>query len=196
VSIATKIAHTAEAVKGSARKTAGRVTGSRRLRPKGRRDQANGNLKQTGRRSRTPSGADRLRAGRFRLARFQPRQSNPSRRTGKSVPSGTKAEAHPAPLRVGGLSVDRPSWQIALRDQCVAFGATMRPPTPAEASRASAFLAARAGCCAGGLGSFLAGGCLDRGEQVPVQAHARDVRPGAAELGHQADRCLLLTAVV
>ena len=48
MSIATKIAHKAEAVKGSARKTAGRVTGTRRLRAKGRRDQANGNLKQAG----------------------------------------------------------------------------------------------------------------------------------------------------
>ena len=38
MSIARKIAHKAEAAKGSARKTAGRVTGSR--------DQANGNLKQ------------------------------------------------------------------------------------------------------------------------------------------------------
>ena len=48
MSIATKIAHKAEAAKGSAGKTAGHVTGSRRLRPKGRRDQANGNLKQAG----------------------------------------------------------------------------------------------------------------------------------------------------
>ena len=32
MSIATKIAHTAEAVKGSAKRMAGRLTGSRRLR--------------------------------------------------------------------------------------------------------------------------------------------------------------------
>ena len=48
MSIARKTAHKAEAVKGGARKTAGRVTGSRRCGPKGRRDQANGNLKQAG----------------------------------------------------------------------------------------------------------------------------------------------------
>ena len=48
MSIATKIAHKAEPVKGGARKTAGRVTGSQRLRPTSRRDQANGNLKQAG----------------------------------------------------------------------------------------------------------------------------------------------------
>jgi uncharacterized protein YjbJ (UPF0337 family) len=48
VSIARKIAHKAETAKGGARKTAGRVTGSRRLRAKGRREQAAGNLKQAG----------------------------------------------------------------------------------------------------------------------------------------------------
>jgi uncharacterized protein YjbJ (UPF0337 family) len=48
MSIASKIAHKAEAVKGGAKKTAGRVTGNRRLRAKGRRDQAKGNLKQAG----------------------------------------------------------------------------------------------------------------------------------------------------
>jgi uncharacterized protein YjbJ (UPF0337 family) len=48
VSITRKIAHKAEAVKGAARKTVGRITGSRRLRTKGRREQAKGNLKQAG----------------------------------------------------------------------------------------------------------------------------------------------------
>jgi uncharacterized protein YjbJ (UPF0337 family) len=48
MSIARKIAHKAEAVKGSFKKTAGRLTGSRRLRAKGRTDQAKGNLKQAG----------------------------------------------------------------------------------------------------------------------------------------------------
>lgn len=48
MSIVSKIAHKAEAVKGGARKIAGRVTGSRRLRAKGRREQAKGNLKQAG----------------------------------------------------------------------------------------------------------------------------------------------------
>jgi uncharacterized protein YjbJ (UPF0337 family) len=48
MSIAKKIAHKAEAVKGGAKKTAGRLTGSRRLRAEGRADQAKGNLKQAG----------------------------------------------------------------------------------------------------------------------------------------------------
>jgi uncharacterized protein YjbJ (UPF0337 family) len=48
MSIAKKIAHTAEAVKGSAKKMAGRVTGSRRLRAEGRVDQAKGDIKQAG----------------------------------------------------------------------------------------------------------------------------------------------------
>jgi uncharacterized protein YjbJ (UPF0337 family) len=48
MSIARKIAHKAEAVKGAVKKAAGRATGSRRLRSQGRRDQAKGNLKQAG----------------------------------------------------------------------------------------------------------------------------------------------------
>ena len=48
MSIARKIAHKAEAVKGAVKKTAGRATGNRRLRAEGRRDQAKGNLKQAG----------------------------------------------------------------------------------------------------------------------------------------------------
>jgi uncharacterized protein YjbJ (UPF0337 family) len=48
MSISRKIAHKAEAVKGSCKKTAGRLTGSRRLRAEGRADQAKGNLKQAG----------------------------------------------------------------------------------------------------------------------------------------------------
>ena len=48
MSIARKIAHKAEAVKGAFKKTAGRATGNRRLRAEGRRDQAKGNLKQAG----------------------------------------------------------------------------------------------------------------------------------------------------
>lgn len=43
--ITRKIAHKAETAKGSARKTAGRVTGNRRRQAKGRREQAKGNLK-------------------------------------------------------------------------------------------------------------------------------------------------------
>jgi uncharacterized protein YjbJ (UPF0337 family) len=48
MSIAKKIAHKAEAVKGAFKKTAGRATGNRRLRAEGRADQAKGNLKQAG----------------------------------------------------------------------------------------------------------------------------------------------------
>ena len=48
MSIAKKIAHKAEAVKGAVKKTAGRVTGNRRLRAEGRGDQAKGNA-QAGR---------------------------------------------------------------------------------------------------------------------------------------------------
>jgi uncharacterized protein YjbJ (UPF0337 family) len=48
LSIARKIAHQAEVVKGGAKKAAGRVTGSRRLRAEGRADQVKGNLKQAG----------------------------------------------------------------------------------------------------------------------------------------------------
>ena len=48
VSISRKIAHKAQAVKGACKKTACRLTGSRRLHAKGRADQAKGNLKQAG----------------------------------------------------------------------------------------------------------------------------------------------------
>jgi uncharacterized protein YjbJ (UPF0337 family) len=48
MSIAKKTAHKAEAVKGAFKKTAGRLTGRRRLRAEGRADQAKANLKQAG----------------------------------------------------------------------------------------------------------------------------------------------------
>jgi len=48
VSFLKKIAHKAEAVKGGAKKRAGRLTGNRRLRAEGRTDQAKGNIKQAG----------------------------------------------------------------------------------------------------------------------------------------------------
>jgi uncharacterized protein YjbJ (UPF0337 family) len=48
MSIAEKIAHKAEAVKGGAKKTAGRTTDSPRLEAEGRGDQAKGDLKQAG----------------------------------------------------------------------------------------------------------------------------------------------------
>jgi uncharacterized protein YjbJ (UPF0337 family) len=47
MSIAKK-AHKAEAAKGGMKKTAGRLTRSRRLKAEGRADQAKGNLKQAG----------------------------------------------------------------------------------------------------------------------------------------------------
>ena len=46
MSIFSKFAHKAEAVKGGAKKRAGRATGSPRLRAEGHGDQAKGNLKQ------------------------------------------------------------------------------------------------------------------------------------------------------
>jgi uncharacterized protein YjbJ (UPF0337 family) len=48
MSIGQKFAHKAEAVKGSIKLTAGRLTGRRRLRAEGRRDRVKGNLKQAG----------------------------------------------------------------------------------------------------------------------------------------------------
>jgi uncharacterized protein YjbJ (UPF0337 family) len=48
VSVAKQIAHRAETVKGAAKVTFGRVTGNRRLRARGRRDRAKGNIKQRG----------------------------------------------------------------------------------------------------------------------------------------------------
>ena len=46
MSIAEKISHTAEAIKGSLKEMVGRVTGSRRLRTEGRVDRAKGDIKQ------------------------------------------------------------------------------------------------------------------------------------------------------
>jgi uncharacterized protein YjbJ (UPF0337 family) len=48
MSIGKKFAHKAEAVKGSVKRTAGRLTGSRGLRAQGRRDRFKGNMKQAG----------------------------------------------------------------------------------------------------------------------------------------------------
>jgi uncharacterized protein YjbJ (UPF0337 family) len=48
MSIARKITHQFEALKGGAKKRTGRLTGNRRLRAVGRTDQAKGNLKQVG----------------------------------------------------------------------------------------------------------------------------------------------------
>ena len=56
MSIAEKIAHPAETFKGSVKKMAGRVTGSRRLRAEGRGDQAKGDIKQAGAKIKDASG--------------------------------------------------------------------------------------------------------------------------------------------
>jgi uncharacterized protein YjbJ (UPF0337 family) len=48
MSITAKVTHKAEAVKAGARKRAGRLTGNRRQRVKGRTGQAMANLKQAG----------------------------------------------------------------------------------------------------------------------------------------------------
>lgn len=46
MSILNKIRHKSQTAKGEVRKTAGRVTGKRRLRTKGRAEKATGNAKQ------------------------------------------------------------------------------------------------------------------------------------------------------
>jgi uncharacterized protein YjbJ (UPF0337 family) len=57
MSFAGKIAHTAEVVKGRAKRIAGRVTGSRRLRAEGRVGQAKGgDIKQAGAKIKDASG--------------------------------------------------------------------------------------------------------------------------------------------
>jgi len=56
MSIAEKVAHTAETFKGSVKKMVGRVTGSRRLRTEGRVDQAKGDIKQAGAKIKDASG--------------------------------------------------------------------------------------------------------------------------------------------
>jgi uncharacterized protein YjbJ (UPF0337 family) len=48
MTIATKIAHKAEATKGTLKKLIGRATGNTRLRAEGRVDQFTGNTKQAG----------------------------------------------------------------------------------------------------------------------------------------------------
>jgi uncharacterized protein YjbJ (UPF0337 family) len=48
MSVARKLAHKAETVKGSVKRSAGRLTGSRRLRAEGRGDRVKGNMKQAG----------------------------------------------------------------------------------------------------------------------------------------------------
>jgi uncharacterized protein YjbJ (UPF0337 family) len=48
MSIGKKIAHKAEAAKGTTKKTFGRATGNTRLRTEGRTDQLKGNTKQAG----------------------------------------------------------------------------------------------------------------------------------------------------
>jgi uncharacterized protein YjbJ (UPF0337 family) len=48
VSAGKNLARRAEAVKGAAMKAVGHLTGNRRLRARGRRDQAKGNIKQYG----------------------------------------------------------------------------------------------------------------------------------------------------
>ncbi len=48
MSVGKKIAHKAQATKGTAKKFFGRATGNTRLRTEGRVDQAKGNTKQAG----------------------------------------------------------------------------------------------------------------------------------------------------
>src|ERR1022692_3905312 len=73
VSIARKIAHKAEAVKGGFKKAVGRATGSRRLRAEGRGDQIKGNTKQAGAKIKDAVKHSRLRiAGHPRDRRCEP----------------------------------------------------------------------------------------------------------------------------
>ncbi|MHB8451283.1 MAG: CsbD family protein [Mycobacteriales bacterium] len=48
MSATKKLAHKAEATKGTAKKIVGRATGNDRLKSEGRADQATGNIKQAG----------------------------------------------------------------------------------------------------------------------------------------------------
>nr|WP_084725666.1 CsbD family protein [Streptacidiphilus melanogenes] len=48
MSVAKKLAHKAEAVRGGAKKAAGRATGDRALEAEGRTDQVKGNTRQAG----------------------------------------------------------------------------------------------------------------------------------------------------
>ena len=48
MSMGRKLAHKAEAVKGSVKRSVGRLTGNRRLRAEGRGDRVKGNMKQAG----------------------------------------------------------------------------------------------------------------------------------------------------
>ena len=48
MSMTRKLAHKAETVKGSVKRSVGRLTGSRRLRAEGRGDRVKGNMKQAG----------------------------------------------------------------------------------------------------------------------------------------------------
>jgi uncharacterized protein YjbJ (UPF0337 family) len=48
MSMGKKLAHKAEAVKGSIKRSTGRLTGNRRLRAEGRSDRVKGNMKQAG----------------------------------------------------------------------------------------------------------------------------------------------------
>jgi uncharacterized protein YjbJ (UPF0337 family) len=56
MSITSTIAHTAETAKGAAKRTIGRLTGSRRLRTEGRADQAKGDIKQAGAKIKDATG--------------------------------------------------------------------------------------------------------------------------------------------
>jgi uncharacterized protein YjbJ (UPF0337 family) len=56
MSITRTIAHTAETVKGGAKRMFGRLAGSRRLRTEGRADQVKGDIKQAGAKIEDASG--------------------------------------------------------------------------------------------------------------------------------------------
>jgi uncharacterized protein YjbJ (UPF0337 family) len=110
MSIARKIAHKAEAVKGAVKKAVGRVTGSRRLRSEGRAGQARGNLKQVGTKAST--------AGLLlpRLARARPGPDRLRRWVRPQASAGAPAAAdpggngdQPAPARDTSVQENEPT---------------------------------------------------------------------------------------
>ena len=100
MSISRKIAHKAEAVKGAFTEKAGRLTGSRRLRAKGRADQAKGNLKQAGAKVNDALEPNTCRAGspHSRPPRGRdPGRPPPDLTVATTPDAGTRAASPPRP---------------------------------------------------------------------------------------------------
>lgn len=93
MSVAKKIAHKAEAVKGGAKKTVGRVPSSRRLQAEGRGGQAKGNIKEAGAKIRTPSNTDHS-APHQPVERHQVKSRSPAPGEGAGVGPELRIDAH------------------------------------------------------------------------------------------------------